>query len=66
MAQLGTNTDFLLEVSAEEEKIEEKRKATDNPDWKVINSDLTEHTAGYMPEEIWILYKVGSSKITAI
>lgn len=54
MALEGSHTDLVQEISLEEDKVAEKRLATNNPDWRVLNADKdADHNAGYIPEEIW-------------
>lgn len=68
MALEGSQTELVQPVSLEDEKIAEKRLATDNSEWKPINADQDpDHNAGYIPEEIWKKqYSPDSSERTAV
>lgn len=65
MAEVGTQTDLVVPISLEEEKLFQKRVLSNNPDWKPVNDG--DHGAGLIPEDLWKRdYSPESQERTAI
>lgn len=50
MAQVGNQNDIITELTVQEDRVQQKKILTENPNWEPAGGD---EGAGFIPEKIW-------------